>query len=422
MFKKDKKQKKNNYEQKILIKLEIFGLEDSLNDLKEIKELKESVQKADSQIRQAVFNHIFNNIESINKIAGGNIFLNIIANESDNFLENKLNFTELSTKKEELEAKLIEKKDNDQSLEEINKEIIQKEQYLLDKKKELLNVEGVFVKWQANNFTLEQANSWADFLKNDFNSEKDFDFCAWLRDIKNLTSPTLQTSELASLRKDFNEHNQKLGDEEEDKKQKKLLLSYLERANKASERIENKIDSLIEETAKTSLPKAVELAAKMAEDAAEATTYPLSGLASEVLAEKSARAEGWSMTMFLKLSTRLSSYLLKIRSLSRSSTKNAEKAVQAATNGLFQETIKWAIKSAVLASKLVKSSPELEKQIKKASEMMRVTEWAAEATEVATENGEGMAKAAAKKARCRINVKIALILLEKKKNKDLNLK
>jgi len=109
--------------------------------LEETKKLIEEVQKAERFIRQKVFNHIFNNIDDIAKTSGGNIFLNSII--GDNNHTSKLDFAELKKQKEELEAKLLEKKDNNKSLDEINNEITQKKQSLLETKKELLTIKEV---------------------------------------------------------------------------------------------------------------------------------------------------------------------------------------------------------------------------------------------------------------------------------------
>jgi predicted GTPase len=198
-------------DKKFLTKLNISALEKQLQELNKTKELIEGIQRADEQIRQVVFKHIFNNIDDIKQVTGSDVFLNSIANDGD-ISGSKLNFAELLAKRKELEAKLLEKKD-DKSLKDIKDEIEDKEQKLLNLKKELLNDEKILAKWQEQGFNLPQAQQWADVLKNSFDPESDVDFCVWLRDDKRLFSSSLPTN-LESLRSEYQDwlkaYNQEL--------------------------------------------------------------------------------------------------------------------------------------------------------------------------------------------------------------------
>jgi predicted GTPase len=183
----EESEKERENRRKILIKSGINVLENQLQKLNKTKELIEGIQRADEQIRQIVFNHIFNNIEEINQVTGSEFFLNSFANDSNESLTNKLTITELLAKRKELEVKLSGKKDDNQSLEKIKEEIKKKEQELLKFKKELLTIKEITEKWQEKGFTVVQSQEWADVLKRDFNPETDVAFCVWLRDNKKIT-------------------------------------------------------------------------------------------------------------------------------------------------------------------------------------------------------------------------------------------
>jgi putative ribosome biogenesis GTPase RsgA len=186
---------------KLRTKLRISSLENEIKELTSIKELKEEVQKADEQIRQRIFKHIFKNIDDIAKVTGAKDFLNSFAKDNDDSTS-KLSFAELREKREELEEKLS-KEGNDQSLEDIKDEIKDKEKKLLVLKKQLLNDKGILEKWQEQGFNLPQAQKWADILKNTFDPENDAPFCAWLRDSKQMAIESLSKEEIESLRSEY---------------------------------------------------------------------------------------------------------------------------------------------------------------------------------------------------------------------------
>ncbi|CAG8481859.1 862_t:CDS:2 [Cetraspora pellucida] len=130
---------------KIFTKLRIATLESELKELEETKKLIEEIQVAEGVIRQKVLNHIFHNYDEITQVAGGDIFINSIVGDNTNPLNtSKLSLAELQKQKEKLEEKLLEKKDDDQSLDEIKNKINQKEQELLKLKKELLDIKEIF--------------------------------------------------------------------------------------------------------------------------------------------------------------------------------------------------------------------------------------------------------------------------------------
>ncbi|CAG8481882.1 863_t:CDS:2 [Cetraspora pellucida] len=121
----------------------ITTLENELKELAETKKLIEEIQKTEGFIRQKVFNHIFNNIKDITEVDGGDAFIDSIVGDNSSLSANKLTITELQKQREELEEKLLEKKDNDQSLEEIKIKIKEKEKELLEPKKELLTIKEI---------------------------------------------------------------------------------------------------------------------------------------------------------------------------------------------------------------------------------------------------------------------------------------
>jgi predicted GTPase len=96
-----------------------------LDELEEVKQLKEEIQKLDENIRQKVRDHILNNRANISKLAGGDIFLKIIKNDN-NFT--KKNISDLTSERKECEHKLAQKKNNNRSLDKIEKLINQTEQ------------------------------------------------------------------------------------------------------------------------------------------------------------------------------------------------------------------------------------------------------------------------------------------------------
>lgn len=152
--------------EELMIKSEITILEDELKELKSIKELKEGIQAADVLIRQKVLSHIFNNINDIAKITGGESFINTIVGDN-NPLHNisELTLAETQKQKEELEAKLLEKQNNDQSLEEIKSEITQKEQKLLDLKNQLLNIKRISDQPEESNKNIDWNEIFIDIQK-----------------------------------------------------------------------------------------------------------------------------------------------------------------------------------------------------------------------------------------------------------------
>jgi predicted GTPase len=131
-------------EKKTLTKLRITALEKEIKELEETKKLIEEIQETDRVIRQRVLKHIFNNYSDINQVTGGNIFINSIVGDRDNFsFTNKISFAGLKKKVEELEKELQKKRDNSRSLDEIKNELGNKEQELLNLKKELLSIKEI---------------------------------------------------------------------------------------------------------------------------------------------------------------------------------------------------------------------------------------------------------------------------------------
>lgn len=108
-----------------------------LQDKKE--RLKKEIAEKEKIIHQKVLKHIFNNYEAINKELGGDIFLNSVAGEHP--------WPEIHSK---------------------------------FSRKELV------VKWLSQGFDYQQTKDWVTVLI-DFDPEHDADFCAWLRDKKQLT-------------------------------------------------------------------------------------------------------------------------------------------------------------------------------------------------------------------------------------------
>jgi hypothetical protein len=210
-LKKKGKEKKDNQESessknnpKVITKLKITALENELKELLETKKLIEEIQEKDGLIRQKVLGHILHNYDDITKVQGSDNFIKTIIGDSNNLSANKLTFTELQKQKEKLEAKLLEQKDNNKTLNEIKDKITQKEQALLEAKKELLTIKEVAKEWQKRDFDVWEANQWADALGNTFDPEDDAFFCAWLRDNKKLTTEMLVNADLDQLRKEYN--------------------------------------------------------------------------------------------------------------------------------------------------------------------------------------------------------------------------
>ncbi|MCE8167817.1 MAG: 50S ribosome-binding GTPase [Candidatus Moeniiplasma glomeromycotorum] len=190
---------------KIFTKLRIATLENEIKELEETKKLIEEIQETDEIIRQRVLKHIFNNYDEITQVVGGSNFLSsIIGSEDNSFAVNKLSFAELKRKVEKLEKELKEKGGNDQSLEQIKTELDKKEKELLKLKKQLLENEEIKEKWESRGFNIQQAKEWADVLGNNFSSENDASFCAWLRDTKSIiTERALGKNEVEQLRIEY---------------------------------------------------------------------------------------------------------------------------------------------------------------------------------------------------------------------------
>ncbi|CAG8627307.1 20087_t:CDS:2 [Gigaspora margarita] len=131
---------------KEITKLNITNLEKEIKELEETKELQEEIQEIEKSIREVVRNHILHNSAEINDVLGGDILIkNITKNDSD-VSPDDLDFENLRKRGEECEEKLQKKGAEDQSLEQIENKIKEKEQELLELKKQLLNDEEIFEK------------------------------------------------------------------------------------------------------------------------------------------------------------------------------------------------------------------------------------------------------------------------------------
>jgi hypothetical protein len=127
------------FEENVII-IEKEKLEKIIAELQDKKaRLKKEIQEKEKIIHQKVLKHIFNNYEAINKELGGDIFLNSVT--------------------------------GDHNWQEIHSEFANKE---------------LIVKWLSQGFDYFQTKEWFIALS-DFDPEHDADFCAWLRDKKQLT-------------------------------------------------------------------------------------------------------------------------------------------------------------------------------------------------------------------------------------------
>jgi hypothetical protein len=204
-FKKEKQKidRRSEKSNSILIKLEISQLESEIQELEDIKKLKEEIEQAEKTIQQKVLEHIFDNLNDINQAKGWETFINNITEDKDfGNNSNNLSISELQEKMDQIRNKLLEKKD-DKSFKDIKDEIENKEQELLNLKKELLTLPEIAEKWQEQGFTLSQAQEWAEVLGQGFQPESDIPFCVWLWDNKQLTPSPWPTQDLVSLREQY---------------------------------------------------------------------------------------------------------------------------------------------------------------------------------------------------------------------------
>jgi hypothetical protein len=191
-------------------------LTEKIKELEEVKKLKKEIQKLDQNIRKEVRDHILNNQANISNVLGGDIFLNIIKNDN-NSTNSKKDIFDLTSELKECEHKLSKKKNNNHSLDNIERKINQTnreikkleqaikkvEKRLLELKKKLLNEPDVAKQWQEQGFTVIQAQEWAESLGRDFQPEHDMAFCAWLRDEKKLNLSSLLIYDLAFIREEY---------------------------------------------------------------------------------------------------------------------------------------------------------------------------------------------------------------------------
>ncbi|MCE8162856.1 MAG: protein kinase [Candidatus Moeniiplasma glomeromycotorum] len=199
----DLENNKSNRKEEIA-KLIINTLEHQIKGLKNIKELKEEIQKTDRFIRQKVFRHIFNNLDDIAQITGGNVFINTIIGDNENLLASKLNLIELKKQRKELEKKLLEKRNNEQPLEQIEKEIDRRRKRLVEFKEQLLNYKEVIERWQEQGFTKEQTKEW---IKTEV-IPYDYRFVGWIRDVKKVDTNWILSNkeEFRDLRNRYNNY------------------------------------------------------------------------------------------------------------------------------------------------------------------------------------------------------------------------
>jgi len=188
---------------------ELKELEGNLKELEEAKQLKTEIQEIEESIRQTVKNHILNNRENIGSVTGGNIFLNLIENDNNSSISEQ-SISKLQKNKTQLEQKLQKKKDGEKDLEIIEKRIKQTrqkiknaEKRLLESKKQLLRDREISEQWQKQHFTTQEARIWADALDRDFNPETGVNFCAWLRDDKQLTAGQIKEYLLEELKSQY---------------------------------------------------------------------------------------------------------------------------------------------------------------------------------------------------------------------------
>ncbi|RHZ35884.1 GTPase [endosymbiont GvMRE of Glomus versiforme] len=158
----------------------IISINESIAQLQNTKaRLEKEIQEKEKTIRQKVLKHIFNNYEGISKELGGDIFLSSVAGEHN--------------------------------WQEIHPEFANKETVL---------------KWLKEGFDYEQTKKWTTAL-NDFNPQIDADFCAWLRDIKELTAEGIKrTSYLQNIERLRSEYVNYL------QKETKILDEHSKQLNK----------------------------------------------------------------------------------------------------------------------------------------------------------------------------------------------
>ncbi|KLL04517.1 MAG: hypothetical protein MRERV_20c049 [Mycoplasmataceae bacterium RV_VA103A] len=212
----EEKNQDSRIKKSVIIEEKITRLEEEIKELEEAKELQEKIQKIEESIREVVRKHILNNCDDVNKLLGGDILIGkikTIENSSDLSLS-ELDINELMKEEKECKTKLKEKGVEDQTLDEIEKEIKQKEKRLLDLKKELINDEEIFGKWQKQGFSIQQVQEWVDALGRSFDPESDAFFCAWLRDSKQIMAEkNLNDEKIKQLRIEYNpQQNDKTGE------------------------------------------------------------------------------------------------------------------------------------------------------------------------------------------------------------------
>jgi len=135
---KTRKQKEDLIKEKKTVEKKdpITNLESEIEELKELKKLKEEIEKAEKLIQKIILRHIFDNIDDIKEVEGWEtLFKNITDDDNFDSNLNNLNVSELKQRISSIQNEISEKKSDDKSLEDINKEIKEKEAQLFDLKK-----------------------------------------------------------------------------------------------------------------------------------------------------------------------------------------------------------------------------------------------------------------------------------------------
>ena len=118
--------------------------------------LEKEIAEKQKMIRQKVLKHILNNAENITEQLGGDMFLESITDDGQDWTILHSKFT--------LESK---------------------------------------IKWLQKDFNYQQVQDWLQALGDDFRPEKDYSFCAWLRDHKQLVPSSLPKYDLKDLEKEY---------------------------------------------------------------------------------------------------------------------------------------------------------------------------------------------------------------------------
>ncbi|RHZ35955.1 protein kinase [endosymbiont GvMRE of Glomus versiforme] len=135
----DSRRGSENNDEKEIIEQKITKLEEEIKELKDVKKLKEEIQKIEESVRKIVCEHILNNYDNISNIPEGETLINIIAGNNVSSSLPKQDFSKLLEECAELKKECQKRGGDDHSLDQIESKIKQKEQELLELKRQLLN-------------------------------------------------------------------------------------------------------------------------------------------------------------------------------------------------------------------------------------------------------------------------------------------